>query len=56
MAKERMFDFCTSCRKETSYKMCKKALQKVIKEKTNKEVECYLYSILDSKFRKVDEM
>ena len=34
MAKERMFDFCTSCRKETSYKMCKKALQKVIKEKT----------------------
>lgn len=20
MAKERMFDFCTSCRKETSYK------------------------------------
>lgn len=30
--------------------------RKVIKEKTNKEVECYLYSILDSKFRKVEEM
>lgn len=29
--------------------------REVIKEKTNKEVECYLYSILDSTFRKVEE-
>ena len=29
--------------------------RKIIKEKTNKPVECYLYSILDSKFRKVEE-
>lgn len=34
MAKERQFDFCTSCRKETSYKVCKKTVQKVIKDKT----------------------
>lgn len=34
MAKERMIDFCTSCRKETSYKLCKKKIQKVIKDKT----------------------
>lgn len=34
MAKERMFDFCTSCRKETSYKICKKTVQKVIKDKS----------------------
>ena len=33
MAKERMFDFCTSCRKETAYKLCKKTVQKVIKDK-----------------------
>ena len=29
--------------------------RKVIKDKTNKEVECYLYSIIDCKFRKVEE-
>ena len=29
--------------------------RKVIKEKTNKETECYLYSIIDSTFRKVEE-
>ena len=28
---------------------------KVIKDKTNKEVECYLYSIIDNKFRQVEE-
>lgn len=33
MAKERAFDFCTLCRKETSYKLCKKKVQKVIKDK-----------------------
>lgn len=33
MAKERMFDFCTSCRKESSYKLCKKTVQKAIKDK-----------------------
>lgn len=34
MAKERMFDFCTFCRKETSYKLCKKTVQKIMKDKT----------------------
>jgi hypothetical protein len=29
--------------------------RKVIKDKTNKEVECYLYSIIDNKFRQVEE-
>lgn len=29
--------------------------REVVKEKTNKDVECYLYSILDNKFRKVEE-
>ena len=29
--------------------------RKVIKEKTNKEVECYLYSIINSEFRKIEE-
>ncbi|MBQ2909328.1 MAG: UvrD-helicase domain-containing protein [Bacilli bacterium] len=29
--------------------------RKVIKEKTNKETECYLYSIIDSAFRKIEE-
>lgn len=29
--------------------------RKVIREKTNKETECYLYSIIDSTFRKVEE-
>ena len=29
--------------------------RKVIKDKTNKEVECYLYSIMDNCFRKVDK-
>ena len=29
--------------------------RKVIKEKTNKDVECYLYSIINSEFRKVEE-
>jgi len=33
MAKERMFDFCTMCRKETSYKLCKKIVHKVIRDK-----------------------
>lgn len=33
MAKERMFDFCTTCRKETPYRVCKKTVQKVIKDK-----------------------
>lgn len=34
MAKERMYDFCTSCRKETSYTICKKIIQRVIKDKS----------------------
>lgn len=33
MAKERKFDFCTQCRKETAYQLHKKIIQKVIKEK-----------------------
>ena len=34
MVKEKKFDFCTSCRKETSYKIIKKTVQKVIKDKS----------------------
>lgn len=34
MEKERKVDFCTQCRKETAYKLRKKNVQKVIKEKT----------------------
>lgn len=34
MENERRSDFCTSCRKETSYKMRKKIVPKVIKDKT----------------------
>ncbi|MDD2980891.1 MAG: DUF4065 domain-containing protein [Hespellia sp.] len=34
MAKERKVDFCTQCRKETTYQLRKKIVQKVIKEKT----------------------
>lgn len=33
MAKEKMFDFCTECRKETSYKLRKKTVQKIIRDK-----------------------
>lgn len=33
MTNGRMIDFCTSCRKETSYRICKKNVQKVIKDK-----------------------
>ena len=29
--------------------------RKVIKEKTNKNTECYLYSIIDNRFREVEE-
>ena len=29
--------------------------RKVIKDKTNKAVECYLYSIIDNKFRQISE-
>ena len=34
MENERRSDFCTSCRRETSYKMRKKIVPKVIKDKT----------------------
>ena len=34
MAKEKMFDFCTECRKETSYKLRKKTVQKIKYEKS----------------------
>lgn len=34
MAKERKFDFCTRCRKEVSFKLCKKIVKKEIKNKT----------------------
>lgn len=41
MAKEKMFDFCTTCRKETSYKLYKRKIQKVIKEKAFEfEITC----------------
>ena len=66
MAKERMFDFCTSCRKETSYKICKKSIQKVIKDKSyefeiavalcdecGKEMD--ISGLLDSNIKVIDE-
>lgn len=34
MEKERRIDFCTSCRKETPYRICKKSIQKVINDKS----------------------
>lgn len=34
MAKERMVDFCTSCRRKTSYRICKKSIRKVINDKS----------------------
>lgn len=66
MVKEKMFDFCTSCRKETSYKICKKTVQKVIKGKSyefeiavafcnecGKEMD--IPSLLDSNVKSIDE-
>lgn len=66
MAKERKFDFCTSCRKETSYKICKKTVQKVIKDKSyefeiaiavcdecGKEMD--IPGLLDSNVKSIDE-
>lgn len=66
MAKERMFDFCTSCRKETSYKICKKTVQKVIKDKSYEfEIvvafcdecgnEMDIPGLLDSNVKSIDE-
>lgn len=66
MAKERMFDFCTSCRKETSYRICKKNVQKVIKEKSFEfeisvavcdecEKEMDIPGLLDTNVKSIDE-
>lgn len=66
MAKERMFDFCTSCRKETSYKICKQTVQKVIKDKSyDFEIavavcdecgrEMDIPGLLDSNIKSIDE-
>ena len=40
---------------DTAYDKQLNGYRKVIKEKTNKETECYLYSIIDSTFRKIEE-
>lgn len=66
MARERKFDFCTSCRKETSYKMRKKIVPKVIKDKTyefeiaiavceecGKEMD--IPGLLDTNIKSIDE-
>ena len=63
---ERRFDFCTSCRKETSYKMRKKIVPKVIKDKTyefeiaiavceecGKEMD--IPGLLDTNIKSIDE-
>lgn len=66
MAKERMIDFCTSCRKETSYKLCKKTVHKVIKDKEYEfEItvaicdecgeEMDIHGLLDSNVKSIDE-
>lgn len=36
MAKERKVDFCTQCRKETTYQLCNKIVQKVVREREYK--------------------
>ena len=41
---------------DVAYNQQLNGYRKVIKEKTKKDVECYLYSILDYKFRKVEEV
>lgn len=66
MAKERMFDFCTSCRKETSYKICKKTVHKIIKDKSYEFViavavcdecgkEMDIPGLMDSNMQSIDE-
>lgn len=66
MAKKREFDFCTSCRKETSYTICKKTVQKVIKGKSYEfEIavavcdECGknmdILGLLDANIKSIDE-
>ena len=66
MAKERMFDFCTECRKETSYKLRKKTVQKIIRDKTCEfEItvaicdecgeEMDIPGLLDANIRAIDE-
>lgn len=66
MAKERMFDFCTSCRKETPYKICKKTIHKIIKDKSYEFViavavcdecgkEMDIPGLLDSNMQSIDE-
>lgn len=66
MENERRSDFCTSCRRETSYKMRKKIVPKVIKDKTyefeiavavceecGKEMD--IPGLLDTNIKSIDE-
>jgi uncharacterized phage-associated protein len=66
MDKESRFDFCTSCRKETSYKIRKKTIQKVIKDKTYEFIisvaicdkcgnEMDIPGLMDSNIKAIDE-
>ena len=66
MAKERRVDFCTTCRKETSYQLYKKTVQKKIRDKDHvfkitvakcdecgKEME--IPGLLDANIKAIDE-
>lgn len=66
MAKERRVDFCTTCRKETSYQLYKKTVQKKIRDKVHvfkiavakcdecgKEME--IPGLLDANIKAIDE-
>lgn len=66
MEKERRFDFCTSCRKETSYHMQRKTVQKAIKDNvyefeidvavcTECGMEMDIPGLLDSNIKSIDE-
>lgn len=66
MVKERLIDFCTACRKDTTYKLCKKVIPKVIKGKkyefeitVAKCNECGqeidIPGILDENIKKIDK-
>ena len=66
MAKERMVDFCTSCRRKTSYRKRKKSIRKVINDKSSEfEIsvavcnecgkEMDIPGLLDSNMKSVEE-
>lgn len=66
MDKRKMLDFCTTCRKETSYKLCKKKIKKTVKDKTYEfeimtalcdecQEEMDIPGLLDANVKSIDE-